>query len=710
MATTTETKLPVETPLNGLAVFIRDVQFKNWRTNRKETEKKWERNRKNFHGIVSSGQAWKEGEGKDWRSNTFVRYTKQKVMAAFSQVIDFLLQNGRIPFDITPSKWDEFTLSEMEEVEREYTLKQMNDQKNLIDQQLYETKADRSLIKNVMSACVYGETYAKVPVEEVLRKGYRKAPIEGVSDTSQMAPDQFAWEPFEEIYTTRAWKYVANWNIFRDTETNDLRECQGVLHREMVSPYWLRQQMGLPYWLDLGIEEAITQSANQSQSGTGGSPSISADASSLPPVLRDIQFRYNTLEYIEYWGRIPRAMAEEFETWLESYYTAMRDSEKNSEPFVVPAALMGNSVEQNGDEVEVMVAMAEQYIVRYVRTTKDQRPFEMAIWDQNVDEVENQGVADNVEDMQKVINGAFRAIEDNKKLSANVILAIKSRLLENMPKSLKPGERIEVSDEVDDVRMAIQPILIPDIGSSLIDLLQIAFQVGDEDSMIPKIQQGFQEAGSQTAFQIAQQLSKAGKYLGQAIKNFDEGLIEPIVTRFYDYNMMNPEIDIGKGSFSVDAQGFQSYQNRSLKLSSLNQLLMMALQSPTLEQQTNIRRIWEDIVKALDFSTDDYLVSITELQQIAENQQPDPMAVAQVEKVQSEAERNKADAVKKLSDAGQNEESTKIKRAEAISKIDQNSRQKSQARKIDGMAEAGMSFMRTPTQPPTAPGQVMPNA
>ena len=710
---TSADKTGFETPIDGLGSFVRDTQFKNWRTDRQDIDKKWEGNREAFHGIVNESDQWKEEEGKDWRSSTYVMYTKQKVMAAYAQVIDFLLQNGRIPFDIVPSKWDEFGMDDMDEVDREYVLTEMNNQKDLIDQELSETRADRALMSNVMAAAIYGETYAKTPIEEVLRRGYREVPIEGVDDTSGISQDQRAYEPYEESYTTRSWDYVSNWNIFRNRETNDLKECEGVIQRELVSPYWLRQQMGKPYWIDAGIEDSITNCATKSKTGAGGTGSISADLSSLPPVLREIKYRYKTLEYIEYWGRVPRQMAENYEEWLGEYFEAMREAEKSGGEFKPPSVVFDDMIEDDGDEIEVMVAMAEQYIVRYVRTTPDQRPFHMAVWDQNVDELENQGVADNVKDMQKVINGAFRALEDNKKLASNVILGIKERLFENMPKSLKPGTKLQVSDEVEDIREALFPIVIPDVGSSVIDLIQIAFQIGDEDSMIPKIQQGFQEAGTQTAFQISQQLAKAGKYLGQAIKNIDEGLIEPIITAFYDYNMMNPEINIGKGNFSVEAQGFQSYQNRSQLLTILNQVLTLALSHPALEQQTKIRRIYEDIIKALDLSTDDYLLSVEEIKESVQNQQPDPMMVAELDKTKSETEKNLADAAKKLadaakklSDADQGEAQTKIKRAETVSKIE-DSRRPQPARQLP-LPEPELKFARTPTQPSKKPGEVPP--
>ena len=145
-----------QSPTNGLADFIRNTQFHNWRMNRKDLEVKWEGNRSAYQAVVDESKVWKTNEGKDWRSRTYVKYTKQKVMAAFAQISDFLLQKGKIPFNIGASKWDELTMGQMNEADKEFAQTSMNQQKDLIDQQLFEVKADRHFVKNILSGAVYG--------------------------------------------------------------------------------------------------------------------------------------------------------------------------------------------------------------------------------------------------------------------------------------------------------------------------------------------------------------------------------------------------------------------------------------------------------------------------------------------------------------------------------------------------------------------------
>lgn len=659
-------------PINGLADYILNTQFENWRINRKPLDKKWEKNRRNFMNM--SDTQWKEGEGEEWRSNSSIGFTKQKIITAFAQVIDFLLQDGKIPFRLIPGSFDEITIEAMDPFSSDFVKEQLSNQNKIIEQQLKDVKASNELIRNVLGGAIYGETYAKTPVEEVLRKGYRPTNIEGVEDTTNLPPESFEWEPYTEVHTTRAWRYISVWNIFRDMEGDDLQEIEGILHRELTNAYWLNQQIDEPYYIEEGIVDAIAAASSAYDKKSNNVP---AEVSGLPPYLRDISYRTNNIQYIEYWGRVPRQMAEEYEEWLRQVQAAKAEDEDVDVNNLPVVSFDEPSDVRDGDEVEVMVAMADDYIIRYARTTKEQRPFYRAVWDEDIDERTSRGIADNVEDMQGVINGTFRAIEDNKKLSGNVILAIKERLVENMPKTISPGMKINLNDEAEDARQAIQPITIPDIGDSLISLLNVAVDFGNDDSLIPRIQQGFDEGGGKvTAFQISKQLAQAGKYLGQIILNYDDGLIEPIVTAFYDYNMMNPDISIGKGNFTVEAQGFQSFQARVQQLSVLTQFLNLVLSNEAMAGNVKVRSVLEDIVMALDLDSDRYLKSREQMMQEAQlqAQTPNPVAEAELKKIISEAEKNSAAAVKSLAEADAKQRDSKSGAAKTVSDIETNNR------------------------------------
>lgn len=641
---------------SGLAYYLRHELFHNWQKERKQLlESKWQKNIDAFNSVTTG--FWKKDEAKDWRSDTFIALTKIKVLAAYSIILDMLLQGGKIPFNLIPSPWDFVVMDDLPEEERQYIEDAIEDMTGTIHQQLCDCNADRQLMKHIMSGAIYGETLSKWFVQEVERTGFKQTSFapEGLQDP------QGQYNRFESYSTTHnspAWGYVSVWDIFRDLETDDLQAGQGIIQRQMISPYMLRQKMGQPLYLDSTIQKAIKDAKQP------GGPESSQDTPTLPPGLRDIAYRHNTIENLEFWGRVPRKVAKDFEAELET----KGDRSFNSEV----------EVEHDGDEIEIMAALADNEIVRYSRNQPNNRPFDRAVWEIKLDHVEATGVPDNVEDEQKVLVGMIRAYEDNKKLSANVILATKKDMLAPgaLDKGIVPGMDIEVADEVDDARKAVQQIIITDVGQSLLDGISLMERYGDEASQIPKLSQGFipDKKKPDTAYELSQLLTNAGKYIGGVIKNYDEGLLEPNTNRFYKYNMEDPELERGKGNFIAKALGYTSFQNKMLKAQNLEKFFGLLLSSEILTNEGKVSDILAEIAKTLDLEPSQVLKSIEQKKKETEDRQNSPDFQLQQRAMQLELENKHmqnekiaADIEKIAADIKEMFEELKIERAKVVS-------------------------------------------
>lgn len=590
---------------SGLAYYLRQELFHHWQKERKQLlESKWQRNIDAFNSVTTG--FWKKDEAKDWRSDTFIALTKMKVLAAYSIILDMLLQGGKIPFELVPSPWDFVVLEDLPDEECQYIKDAIEDMTGIIHQQLVDCNADRQLMKHIMSGAIYGETYSKWFVQDVERNGFKQTSFapEGLQDPQ----GQYArFESFKTTHNSPAWGYVSVWNIFRDLETDDLQAGQGIIQRQMISPYMLRQKIGQPLYNGRAIQKAI-KSAKQP-----GGPESSQDTPTLPPGLRDIAYRHNTIENLEFWVRVPRKVVDDYEEELKT-----NGDQFNSEV----------EIEYDGDEVEIMAVLADNEIVRYARNQPNNRPFDRAVWEIKLDHVEATSVADNVEDEQLALVGMVRAFEDNKKLSANVILATKKDMLAPgaLDDGIKPGMDIEVADEVDDARKAVQQIIIHDVGQTLLDGIALMERYGDEASQIPKLSQGFipDKKKPDTAYELSQLLTNAGKYIGGVIKNFDEGLLEPNTNRFYKYNMEDPELEKGKGNFIAKALGFTSFQNKMLRSQNLQRFFALLLSSEILANEGKVSEILAEIAKTLDLEPSQVLKTIEQKQKEAKERQNSP--------------------------------------------------------------------------------------
>lgn len=590
-------KLPRQ-EISGLGYYIKEILYHNWKRDRLSIETEMQTNLDAFNAVVT-GDFWKSGETEDWRSDTFVPITKIKVLAAYSMVLDILLQGGQIPFTLKPSPWGQVVFEDLPEPMRTQIEDDIDDMKKLIRQELMDCSAPLQLMKNVMAGAIYGETYAKYFVHEVERSGFEKVQLlEGFDH-----PDFVRWEPFRNMVDSPAFEYVSNWSIFRDLETDGLQEGVGIIQRDMTSPYDLRLHMGGPYWINDAILRAIAE-ADTPSTNVGGSAQITAETSNLPPGLRNIQHRHKTIERLEFWGRVPRKIVEQFE----------EDIHQRSQENVQPITYDFLDFENDGDEVEIMALMADDEVVRYSRNKPKSRPFYRVVWEINLDETSGTGVAKNVRTAQKVLNGAVRSFEDNKKLSANVIAATKRQYMPEWKGGFQPGTEIELSDECDDARKALQQIVIQDVGETLLSLISLFEQYSDDTSQLPKILQGTVQAKQKpdTLGELQMLQSNSGKYLGGVIKNYDGGLIEPVTNDFYQYNMADPDIKKGKGNFIAHALGFTSFQNQMVRLQKIMQGLNLSLTSDVLLGETKVRELLEEFWKALDIDPQMVLKSTEE--------------------------------------------------------------------------------------------------
>ncbi len=579
--------------VSSLTWYITDVLFENFKKDRGPKQQKWQRNIDAVKANVN-GEFWKIGEASDWRSKTFIQITKMKVMAAWAIIVDMYLQNGQVPFDIIPSPWSGIVLDQLEPDARKQIDQDINDQKILIKQQLLDCNADRVLMKNIMASAIMGETIGKNYVHDVERTGFRQQSYayEGMEDPQ----GQYArWEPYVETVTSPAWGYVSNWNFFYDIDNDDLQSNQGCIERDYISAYELARKKGKYLYIDSAIDRVIKAAEKP------GSPQTIKDKETLPPGARDIKNRFRTIRRLECWGRAPKHIIEEFEKELEKEGKVTTDGEKPQED---PRPFNIEQLENTGDEIEFMAVVCDNEIVRYGRQPEKQRPYDRALWETDLDDNQGISVADNCESTQMPINGMVRAFEDNKKLSANVILGAIKRLLPDWDGELKPGV-IPVSAECEDIRQAFSQVVIQDVGETLLSGIALMERFCDEVTLLPRIMQGTvaEKQKPDTLGELSILQNNAGKYLGGVLKNHDEGLVEPKINAFLRYNMMDPNQQKGKGDFCAKSIGFGTYQNRIVRMQKNMQALSLALMDPETKKEIKFRPLLETSFSAMDLDT-----------------------------------------------------------------------------------------------------------
>ena len=627
-----------DSPSSTLAKYGQKVFDSFAAARKKSLEPRWNESRDNFNSVFKS--LWKHEEGKDWRSKVTPGTVRQKVMTAYSMMVDIALQGGKIPLAFKPSprmlEQDvEAALSNQEELDAA---------KDVIDEQYAKCHADRAYGNNIMYGAMYGITYAKRVREVYETTGFESVEFEGmeefgITDMGGVPSELLEFE--ERIFSEEGpgWYAGSNWEIFADPEANyNPRQGQGWFHVRDVSPYFLRTKLGRDYFLDKAIESVLEEGRRRKGEKTGD-----GDESSLPPYLRDLTDRKKTITYRESFLRIPRKVAEQFERELRVMNGRTRDGLGKYLPWEAPSAA---EHEYTGDDIWVHFVLADRHIIRYVRVDAQDNPMYSAKWEDVVDEPGGRGVADNTKQAHEGIAKVMRAIEDNTNWSENVTGFIKPNMIEGRIKSLYPGQTVVASESAKSASDAFAQIKIENKIDGLLVLLATWEKYADWDSMMAKISQGQIEKSDATATEIMTQESKGDKYSGSVIRNYDEGLVEPISTDIFHENMRDPNVTRGRGDFVIQALGFQAFQDRVVRVRMYRTLLELALSNENVFAEFKLRGILDPMVNAMQVDPDSVLKTTAEKQQEAmaiqeqqarerealENAPPDPTIAAKVRK------------------------------------------------------------------------------
>lgn len=599
---------------NSLSQYLDDLG-RRWIDRRaKEMEVDWNRNFAMIKGEDAFAEKLKKGEagtepGHEWRSKHNINIVRVKVFSLYAMLLEILMPNDDIPFSMDPAPIPGMSPPSGVQPDDDKAPRRMQEE---IRHQLKLRRADRQMQKKLLSLLYYGITWSKYNMDSVTFEGFR--PESGLPDNmGPMAPQEQQelqrWVPFKMSKQIPGHEWRSTWNLYWDLEADPdaLEKGQGVFEREAITLFDLRQKIGKKGYIKEAIEKVILDWEKEKL----------PDKAHLAPGLREIAHARKVVDNREYWVRVPKEIVERFER------DELKDIKKGDEP--------GTDIvlyeDETGHEAHILAETANGEIIRYKRRKDNFLPYHMGWWEENLDEPDNPATAmpHNMAHVQHLFTGLVRAFIDNKMLSGNVITASKKRFFADPSQregGLYPGLDIDVTDDCQDARQAIQPIMIPDVGEGLLSALGLAERWKDVVSMVPEILQGavLQKQKPDTAYEMSQLMENAGKYVGQGIRNIDELLIEPEINDIYRFNMMDPDFPMeAKGNYKVVPGGFVSYKTRVLTVTKLQQLLGMALMNEVLAQEVKIRPHLEEIYHNLGFVPDKFLKS--EEEKMAEAQQ-----------------------------------------------------------------------------------------
>tara|TARA_A100001388_G_scaffold117514_1_gene86806 strand:+ start:5119 stop:7236 length:2118 start_codon:yes stop_codon:yes gene_type:complete len=618
---TTVSLVNPEEQFPGLAGYVQ-AKYKEAETGRYAYEQRWLQSYKNFRGIYDSTTQYRESE----KSKVFVRITKTKVLAAYGQITDILFANKKFPLVVQATPVPE-GIAEFAHMET--PLDQAQQQQS--DPFGFEGDG-RQLPPGALQADFLGglkEEYAGLPLAEgpakmgepqispaqktalamektihdqlldtnavnVFRKtifesallgtGVIKGPLnfyKRVHKWGRGEDGQRQYMPYEK--TVPRIEMVSAWDFHPDPSATSIDDCEYVIERHRFNRQQLRALIKRPYFRAEAIEETLAKGPNYE------------DKYYEDAIREDETEAYaseNRYEVLEYWGVLDYYLAKE---------AGFKEADTMSE----------------FDELQVNIWVCGNMILRCVLNpfTPARIPYHVFPYEVNPYQLWGVGVAENMEDAQKLMNGHVRMAIDNLALAGNLVFDVdEASLVPGQNMDIFPGKIFRRQSGV--TGTAINGLKFPNTAGENLQMYQISRQLADEETGIPSIvhgQTGVTGTG-RTAAGLSMLMGSAGLSMKTVIKNIDDMLLKPLGEAYFQWNMQfNDDAPDIVGDLEIKPRGVAAVMQKEVRSQRLTTLLQ-TVANPMLAPFIKIPNLMRELAISQDIDPDSLVNDANEAQ------------------------------------------------------------------------------------------------
>jgi hypothetical protein len=262
----------------------------------------------------------------------------------------------------------------------------------------------------------------------------------------------------------------------------------------------------------------------------------------------------------------------------------------------------------------------------------DSLPYCILNWEADETSTFGFGVPYRMRHPQRVMNASWRMLLDNAGLSTGPQIVVNKEIVEpvNGRWELTPRKLWYMTDKKAKAKDAFNTFEIESHQQELSNIFEQAHRHADEETNVPQMQMGNipgetqQPAMLKTLGGTAMWMSANNISMRRAVKNYDDNVTVPFITRMYDWNMQfNKKSDI-KGDYQVDARGTSVLLVREMQARNLMELVNAALVLPGGPERIKTGGILGQFAKALQVTEGEVLYSDRELEANKEGQEDQP--------------------------------------------------------------------------------------
>jgi len=621
-------QLTLEENLRKNLVGLINDRFASAESARDLDEGRWLTAYHNYRGLYAKNVKFRESE----KSRVFVKVTKTKVLAAFGQLIEVIFGSGKFPIGVSETKVPEgvaehahldinnpapgleTTVGETEEAENPFDVGFAGDGKTLKPGATYGSgkfEVVPPVDVQAQEAGVLKENL--VPIAQALelnpaQKAARRMEklihdqIEESNGASEIRNALFEAAlfgtgiikgPFNFNKTLHRWEdvegerqytpvdvrvprieFVSIWDFFPDPNATSLSECEYVLHRHRLNRTQLRALGKMPYFDKDAIRNCLQMGPNYVEKG------YENELRDNPTSEDSGQF-----EVIEYWGV------------MDAEYCRQVGMELSEEI-------------DDLDEVQINAWICNGELLRTVVNpfTPFRIPYQSFSYEKNPYSFFGIGVAENMDDSQKIMNGHARMAIDNLALSGSLVFDVdETSLVGGQSMEIYPGKVFRRQAGVPGT--AINGLKFPNTSQENMMMFDKFRQLADEQTGIPSYSHGQTgvQSMTRTASGMSMLLGAASLNVKTVIKNLDDFLLKPLGEAYFQWNMqfLEGKLDV-QGDLEVRATGTNSLMQKEVRSQRLTTFLQ-TVQNPAVAPFVKINKLISELAYSLDLDPDELL-------------------------------------------------------------------------------------------------------
>ena len=593
---------------------------------KEEIEKRWIDDLRHYNGKYDRDTDMKLSKNKNKGSSIFVNLTRAKTNIGESKLSDMILPTDDRNWGIKPTpvpdlinqvensnpvvlndgqnvkkevpegeedKGELYTYADLARVEMEDAKKRCDNMQKEIDDQLTETAYNTISREVIHNSCVLGTGILKGPI--IMNKVKKNWGRLGSSEQYKLY--------LQEVKRPTA-ASVDPWNFFPDASAVSWDDVEFVFERHMLTKKKVRDLLKHPGFMREQIKTLLSQSPRSKRTNL--------------TYLNEIR-EINGVTQIREDNR--------YDVW--EYHGPLKKED------LVACGCRGIDIEDPLQEFEGVVWFSGGLVIKVALNPMDDDslPYSVFNWEGDETSVFGFGIPYRMRASQRVMNGSWRMLLDNAGLSTGPQIVLNRKVIEPADNSwdLVPRKIWYLKNEKYRVQDAFATFNIDSHQEELANIFQMAHTLAEEETNLPQlgaqIDNENQPAVMKTLGGTALWMSSQNVTMRRAVKNWDDFITLPFLTRMYYWNMQfndKPEL---KGDYDVDARGTSVLLVQEMQQRRLMEFIQLAYSNPKWMDMLNDEGTLEETAKAMQIPIETIIKSKEQVladEEAKKNEPPPP--------------------------------------------------------------------------------------